>query len=171
VYLALVETLSGRWWWNCLALELSDSSWRWRRSCHSVFFLWRLLLRRGRWSGQEAVVVVGACWSCSPAAEAAESIVVELILDINPSKLQGDISEVDCERGRCHYMQKNQHVLDIWRTDWSNQQYRMTHLVFSRESHLACMGVRTHTPYLACHYRRNVVDSLPRGMPKVVICR
>jgi hypothetical protein len=34
------------------------------------------------------------------AAEVAESFVVELILDINPSELQGDVSEVDRERGR-----------------------------------------------------------------------
>jgi hypothetical protein len=34
------------------------------------------------------------------AAEVAESVVVELIFDINPSKLQGDVSEVDSERGR-----------------------------------------------------------------------
>jgi hypothetical protein len=34
------------------------------------------------------------------AAEVAESVVVELILDIYPSELQGDISEVDRERGR-----------------------------------------------------------------------
>jgi hypothetical protein len=33
-------------------------------------------------------------------AEAAESVVVELILDIYPSELQGDISEVDHERER-----------------------------------------------------------------------
>jgi hypothetical protein len=33
-----------------------------------------------------------------------ESVVVELILDINPSELQGDVSEVDREQGRCHYM-------------------------------------------------------------------
>jgi hypothetical protein len=33
-------------------------------------------------------------------AEVAESVVVELILDINPSELQGDVSEVDRERGR-----------------------------------------------------------------------
>jgi hypothetical protein len=63
------------------------------------------------------VVVVGACWNCSPAAEGAESVVVELILGINPSELQGDVSEVDHERGRCCYMQKNQSVLDIRRTD------------------------------------------------------
>jgi hypothetical protein len=63
------------------------------------------------------MVVVGACWNCSPTAEAAESIIVELILDINPNELQGDVSEVDHERGRCRYMQKNQSVLDIQRTD------------------------------------------------------
>jgi hypothetical protein len=50
------------------------------------------------------VVVVGACWNCSLAAEAAESVVVELILDINPSGLQGDVSEVDRKRGRCRYL-------------------------------------------------------------------
>jgi hypothetical protein len=53
------------------------------------------------WSGQEAI----------------ESVVVELILDINPSELQGDVSEVDREQGRYRYMQKNQYVLDIRRTD------------------------------------------------------
>jgi hypothetical protein len=67
------------------------------------------------------MVVVRACWYYSPAAEAAESFVVELILDINPSELQGDVSEVDRERGRCRYMQKNQFVLDIRRKDSSNQ--------------------------------------------------
>jgi hypothetical protein len=79
------------------------------------------------------MVVVGACWNWSPAAEAAKSIVVELILDINPSGLQGDVSEVECKRGRCRYMQKNQYVLDIQRKDWSKQQCRMTHPVFSKE--------------------------------------
>jgi hypothetical protein len=33
-------------------------------------------------------------------AEVTESIVVELILDINPSELQDDVSKVDRERGR-----------------------------------------------------------------------
>jgi hypothetical protein len=61
------------------------------------------------------MVVVGACWNCSPIAEAAESVVVELILDINPSGLQDDVSEVDREQERCRYMQKNQSVLDIQR--------------------------------------------------------
>jgi hypothetical protein len=32
--------------------------------------------------------------------EVAESVVIELILDINPSELQDDVSKVDCERGR-----------------------------------------------------------------------
>jgi hypothetical protein len=50
------------------------------------------------------MVVVKACWNGSPAAEAAESVVVELILDINPSELQDDVSKVDRERGRCRYM-------------------------------------------------------------------
>jgi hypothetical protein len=59
------------------------------------------------------VVIVGACWYCSPAAEAVESVIVELTLDINPSELQGNVSKVDRERGRCHYMQKNQSVLDM----------------------------------------------------------
>jgi hypothetical protein len=49
------------------------------------------------------MVVVGACWNYSPVAEATESVVVELILNINPSKLYGDVSEVDRERGRCRY--------------------------------------------------------------------
>jgi ABC-type phosphate/phosphonate transport system substrate-binding protein len=40
------------------------------------------------------MVVVGVCWNCSPATEAAESVVIELNLDINPSELQGDVSEV-----------------------------------------------------------------------------
>jgi hypothetical protein len=39
------------------------------------------------------------------------------------------------------------------------------------DDHLARLGSYTHTPYLACHYRQNMVGSLPRGMPKVVICR
>jgi hypothetical protein len=63
------------------------------------------------------MVVVGVCWNCSPATEGAESVVIELNLDINPSELQGDVSEVDRERERCRYMQKNQFVLDILRTD------------------------------------------------------
>jgi hypothetical protein len=44
----------------------------------------------------------------------------------------------------------------------------MTHPVFSTESHLARMGVRTHTLYLARHCRRNVVGSPSRGMPVMV---
>ena len=34
--------------------------------------------------------------------------------------------------------------------------------------HLVRHGFSTHTPYLALHYRRNLVGSLPRGMPMVV---
>ena len=34
--------------------------------------------------------------------------------------------------------------------------------------HLTHYGISTHTTYLARHYRRNMVGSLPRGMPKVV---
>jgi hypothetical protein len=34
------------------------------------------------------------------AVEVTEFVVVELILDINPSELQGDVSEVDDERER-----------------------------------------------------------------------
>ena len=34
--------------------------------------------------------------------------------------------------------------------------------------HLARHGISTHTPYLARHYQRNMVGSLPRGMPTVV---
>jgi hypothetical protein len=33
---------------------------------------------------------------------------------------------------------------------------------------LARLKSSTHTPYLARHCRQNLVDSLPRGMPKVV---
>ena len=36
------------------------------------------------------------------------------------------------------------------------------------DDHLVCLESSTHTPYLARHYRRNMVGSLPRGMPKVV---
>jgi hypothetical protein len=39
------------------------------------------------------------------------------------------------------------------------------------DDHLARLGSCMHTPYLARHYRRNLVSSLPRGMPKVVIYR
>ena len=39
------------------------------------------------------------------------------------------------------------------------------------DDHLVLLGSSTHTPYLARHYRRNMVGSLPRGMPKVVDCR
>ena len=34
--------------------------------------------------------------------------------------------------------------------------------------HLDRHGISTHTPYLARHYRRNLVCSLPRDMPMVV---
>ena len=36
------------------------------------------------------------------------------------------------------------------------------------DDHLICLESSMHTPYLARHYRRNMVSSLPRGMPKVV---
>ena len=36
------------------------------------------------------------------------------------------------------------------------------------DDHLVCLENSTHTPYLARHYRLNMVGSLPRGMPKVV---
>jgi hypothetical protein len=39
------------------------------------------------------------------------------------------------------------------------------------DDHLTRLKSNTHTPYLACHYRQNLVNSLPRGMPKVVYCR
>jgi hypothetical protein len=54
------------------------------------------------------------------------------------------------------------------------------------DDHLAHLGSCMHTPYLVCHYRRDMVGSLPRdmppmstrygwqsteGMPKVVDCR
>ena len=35
-------------------------------------------------------------------------------------------------------------------------------------NHLARHGISTHTPYLMRHCRRNIVGSLPRGMPAVV---
>ena len=34
--------------------------------------------------------------------------------------------------------------------------------------HLVRHGFSTHTPYLARHCRRNLIGSLPRGMPTVV---
>ena len=36
------------------------------------------------------------------------------------------------------------------------------------DDHLVRLESSTHTPYLARHCRRNMVGSLPRGMPKVV---
>jgi hypothetical protein len=42
-----------------------------------------------------AVNLENAC-----AAEIVESVFAELILDINPSELQGNVREVDRERGR-----------------------------------------------------------------------
>ena len=36
------------------------------------------------------------------------------------------------------------------------------------DDRLVCLGSSTHTPYLARHCRRNMVRSLPRGIPKVV---
>ena len=36
------------------------------------------------------------------------------------------------------------------------------------DDHLVRLESSTHTPYLARHCRRNMVSSLPRGMPKVV---
>ena len=36
------------------------------------------------------------------------------------------------------------------------------------DDHLVRLESSTHTPYLACHYRRNMVGSLPRRMPKIV---
>ena len=36
------------------------------------------------------------------------------------------------------------------------------------DDHLVRLESSTHTPYLARHYRQNMVGSLPRGMPKVV---
>jgi hypothetical protein len=38
------------------------------------------------------------------------------------------------------------------------------------DDHLVRLRSRTHTPYLACHCRRKLVGSLPRGMPKIVDC-
>ena len=39
------------------------------------------------------------------------------------------------------------------------------------DDRLVCLESSTHTPYLARHCRRNMVSSLPSGMPKVVDCR
>jgi hypothetical protein len=39
------------------------------------------------------------------------------------------------------------------------------------DDHLVRLESTTQTPYLARHCRRNMVGSLPRGMPKVVDCR
>jgi hypothetical protein len=74
------------------------------------------------------VVVVGAYWNCSPAAEAAESVVVELILDINPSGLQGDVSEVDRERERWVVTWKKINLYYIFeeKTDPINNVERLT---------------------------------------------
>ena len=38
-------------------------------------------------------------------------------------------------------------------------------------NHLVGHEFSEHTPYLACHYRQNMVGSLPKGMPKVVDCQ
>ena len=38
------------------------------------------------------------------------------------------------------------------------------------DDHLVRLESCMHTPYLARHYRRKLVGSLPRGMPKVVDC-
>ena len=52
-------------------------------------------------------------------------------------------------------------------TDGEHEAVRRSHGTRD-DDHLVCLESSTHTPYLACHYRRNMVDSLPRGMPKVV---
>jgi hypothetical protein len=39
------------------------------------------------------------------------------------------------------------------------------------DDHLTRLKSSTHTPYLVCHCRQNLVGSLLRGMPKVVDCR
>jgi hypothetical protein len=36
------------------------------------------------------------------------------------------------------------------------------------DDHLARLGSCTHTPYIVRHCRRDMIGSLPRGMPKVV---
>ena len=35
-------------------------------------------------------------------------------------------------------------------------------------SHIVRHGISTHISYLACHYRRNTSDNLPRDMPTVI---
>ena len=37
-----------------------------------------------------------------------------------------------------------------------------------KSDHLVGHGISMHTPYLARHCRRNIVGSLPRGIPTVV---
>ena len=44
---------------------------------------------------------------------------------------------------------------------------RKDHVAWESE-HLADHGISMHTPYLACHCRRNMIGSLTRGMPTVV---
>ena len=39
------------------------------------------------------------------------------------------------------------------------------------DDHMVHLGNYTHTAYLACYCRQNLVSSLPRGMIKVVDCR
>jgi len=37
------------------------------------------------------------------------------------------------------------------------------------DDHLVCLENYAHTPYLVCHCRRKLVDSLPWGIPTVVV--
>ena len=39
------------------------------------------------------------------------------------------------------------------------------------DDHLVHLVSCTHTPYLACHYRRKLICSLPWGIPTVVVYR
>jgi hypothetical protein len=49
-----------------------------------------------------------------------------------------------------------------------SQNARLGYSSFSSVRHLVRHGINTHTLYLARHCRRNMVDSLPRGMSTVV---
>ena len=52
-------------------------------------------------------------------------------------------------------------------TDGEREAVRRSHGT-GDDDHLVRLESIMHTPYLACHCRRNMVSSLPRGMPKVV---
>ena len=77
---------------------------------------------------------------------------------LNPRLLHGHGDEVVGAGGPC----------DL--ADGEREATRRNHGA-GGDDHLVCLESSTHTPYLARHCRRNMVGSLPRGMPKVVDCR